>query len=233
MPDALIIAHGAPSDPAPQEATMVLLAAAVAGRLPAGWRVRGATLAAPGAVEAVLAALDRPLILPFFMAEGYFTRTLLPRRLRAAGCGDLTRLPCFGRSPGLPALVARVALAAAAAARLAPQATTLMLAAHGSQVSRASATAARAMAARLSVLAPFERIVPAFVEEHPLIQTVATGLHPAICLPLFALRAGHVATDIPEALDRAGFRGILLPAIGENDAAAALIADALLTNERA
>jgi sirohydrochlorin ferrochelatase len=227
VPDALIIAHGAPSDPAPQEATMAALADAVAAHLPPDWRIRGATLAAPGAVAAALAALDRPLIQPFFMAEGYFTRTLLPRVLRAAGAGDLRQLPAFGHHPGLPALAARQALEAARAARLAPQATALILAAHGSQVSRASATATRAMAAALSRSTPFACIIPAYVEEHPLIQTVAIGLYPALCLPLFALRAGHVAQDIPRALALAGFRGPLLPAIGEDPGVPALIAATL------
>ena len=227
MPDALLIAHGAPSDPAPQEAAMVALARDTGAHLPHGWRVHGATLASPGAVEAALAALDQPAIYPFFMAEGYFTRTLLPRRLRAAGAAGLVQLPCFGAAPGLPALVAQVALGAAAQARLAPQATTLLLAAHGSQVSRASATATRAMATILRRVTPFARIRTAFVEEHPLIRTGAIGLYPAICLPLFALRASHVAGDVPDALAQAGFRGLLLPAIGEHAGVPALIAAAL------
>lgn len=227
MPDALLIAHGAPSDPGPQQAAMAALARAVATHLPNGWRIIGATLAAPGAVEAALTALDHPIIYPFFMAEGHFTRTLLPRRLRAAGAAGLVQLPCFGQSPGLSALVAEAALDAATTARLAPHATTLLLAAHGSKVSRASANATRALAARLAQATPFARIVTAFVEEHPLIRTAAVGLHPAICLPLFALRASHVAGDVPEALAQAGFRGVLLPAIGEHRRVPALVAAAL------
>jgi sirohydrochlorin ferrochelatase len=206
---------------------MAHLAQGVAACLPASWRVAGATLAAPLAVEAALADLHRPLILPFFMAEGHFTRTLLPRRLRAAGAADLRQLPCFGAQPALPALAGQAALDAARAARLAPQATTLLLAAHGSQVSRASARATLAMAARLAVLTPFQRIVTAFVEEHPLIRSAAIGLYPALCLPLFALRATHVAQDVPLALAAAGFRGRLLPAIGEHRQVPALIAAAL------
>ena len=227
MPDALLIAHGAPSDPDPQEAAMAALARETRAHLPDGWRVRGATLAAPGAIEAALAALDHPLIYPFFMAEGHFTRTLLPRRLRAAGAAGLVQLPCFGRSPCLPALVAAAALDAATTARLAPEATILLLAAHGSKVSRASATATRALAAVLARTTRFARIETAFIEEHPLIRTVATGLHPAICLPLFALRASHVAIDLPDALAQAGFRGVRLDAIGEHPQVPALIAAAL------
>ena len=203
---------------------MAALASAVLAHLPQDWRVLGATLAAPGAIEAALNRLDHPLIHPFFMAEGYFTRTLLPRRLGAAA---LMQLPCFGALAGLPALVANAALDAASAARLAPQSTTLLLAAHGSQVSRASAMATRAMATRLTEVTAFHRIVTGFVEEHPLIRSAAIGLYPALCLPLFALRASHVVQDVPEALAQAGFRGPLLPAIGEHPGAPALIAAAL------
>ena len=127
MTEALIVAHGSPADPAPQEAALADLARAVSRLLP-GWRVRGTTLAAPGALEAALAGMAAPLVHPFFMAEGFFTRTLLPRRLAAAGAGHLARLPCFGRAAGLDRLCARVALAAAAD----PRRTTLILAAHGS-----------------------------------------------------------------------------------------------------
>ena len=228
MPDALLIAHGAPSDPDPQEAAMAALARETRAHLPDGWQVRGATLAAPRAIETALALLDHPLIYPFFMAEGHFTRTLLPRRLRAAGAAARVQLPCFGQSPLLPALIAQTALEAATWARLAPQTTTLLLAAHGGQMSRASATATRALSAQLAQTTPFARIVTAFVEEHPLIRTAAIGLHPAICLPLFALRAAHVAGDVPDALAQAGFRGLLLPAIGEHADVPALIAAALL-----
>ncbi len=39
---------------------------------------------------------------------------------------------------------------------------------------------------------------------------------PAICLPLFATRAGHVQFDVPAALTEAGFTGPLLAPIGDD-----------------
>ncbi len=227
MTEALIVAHGSPADPAPQEAAVAALARAVAARLP-GWRIEGATLAAPGALEAAMAGLAAPAVLPFFMAEGWFTRSALPRRLEAAGRAGLRRLPAFGALPGVQALASGAARAGAAAAGIAPARASLILAAHGSRGSRASAEATRAMAAALSAAGPFARVLPAFLEEAPFLADVARAAPgPALCLPLFALRAGHVAADIPAALAAAGFGGPLLAPLGEHPGVPALLAAAL------
>ncbi|MFN3647705.1 MAG: CbiX/SirB N-terminal domain-containing protein [Gemmobacter sp.] len=232
MPAALIVAHGAPADPAPQEAALQALAARVQARLPGGWQVMGATLAMPQALEAALAALPAPLVYPFFMAEGWFTGRELPRRLAAAGAGGLRRLAPFGVDPDLPALVARVARDGAAAAGIDPAGATLLLAAHGSKLSRTSAESTHAMAGRMRRESGFARVAVGFVEEAPFLADAARGLgRAAVCLPFFALRAGHVVGDVPEALAEAGFAGALLPEIGAQDATAALIAAALLRAE--
>lgn len=205
---------------------MMALAVRVALWLP-GWRVRGATLAAPDALEVALARMTAPLIYPFFMAEGWFTRTTLRKRLAAHGAAHLTQLAAFGHDPGLPDLIARTALAACLAQRMECAGATLILAAHGSQVSRASATITERIARVVRATTPFARVVTGYVEEPPYLAKVARLTGPALCLPLFATRAGHVATDVPEALAKAGFAGILLPAIGEHAATAQLIAAAL------
>ena len=94
LPDALIVAHGQPGDPAPQQAITEALAARV--QVP-GIRVRGATLAMSGALDI---ATDATLIYPLFMAQGWFTRTELPRRLALAGASKARILPPFGADPG-------------------------------------------------------------------------------------------------------------------------------------
>lgn len=225
VPAALIVAHGAPSDPAPQQAAVAELAARVAALLP-GWKVAGATLAAPGALEHALRAHPEALIYPFFMAEGWFTRTALPRRLAAAG-RTARQLPAFGTDPALADLVTAAASAGAHDAGWAPQQTTLLLAAHGSPTSPASETATRALAATLTARHDFAAVTAGFLEQPPLLACAARNLGPALCLPLFAQRAGHVARDLPTALAQAGFTGPLLPAIGEHPAVAALIARAI------
>lgn len=222
---ALIVAHGSPADPAPQQAAVAALAARVAALLP-GWQVLGATLAAPGALEQALHAHPPALIYPLFMAEGWFTRTALPRRLAAAGT-TARQLPAFGTDPALADLVAEAALIGARAAGLSLHQTTLLLAAHGSPTSTASETATRALAATLATRHAFAAVTLGFLEQPPFLTDAARNLAPALCLPLFAQRAGHVARDLPAALAEAGFTGPLLPAIGEHPATAALIARAM------
>ena len=96
-----------------------------------GWTIRSATLAKIGSLEAALAALNDPLIYPFFMAEGWFTGRELPRRLAAAGKPDLTRLRPFGSDPALVALIEEVVRDT-----WPPEHPNLLLAAHGSKISR-------------------------------------------------------------------------------------------------
>ncbi len=198
---------------------MRALADSVAALLP-GWRVRGATLAAEGALAAALRGLEAPLAYPFFMAEGWFTSSAVPRALATAGVPARLLRP-FGADPGLPGLVASAALSACTE----PLATTLLLAAHGSRVSPASRLGAEAMAA---ALAPrFAAVHLGLIEEPPFLADVTPFAGAALCLPLFALRAGHVEHDIPRALRTAGFSGQLLAPIGEHAGVPRLIADAL------
>lgn len=215
---AILVAHGSPADPVPQAATMQALAVRVAMWLP-GWQIIGATLAQNGALEAALAKADMPLIYPFFMAEGWFTRTNLPRRLAAAHHADLVQLAPFGTDPALIGLMANAAKAVA-------NSQGLLIAAHGSKVSKTSSDTTYEMVAQLERLG-IGPIKAGFIEEAPFLADVARDMPEATCLPFFALRAGHIVQDIPEALAEAKFRGTLLPPIGEDSATAQLIAAAL------
>ncbi|WP_050520646.1 sirohydrochlorin chelatase [Pseudorhodobacter antarcticus] len=212
---AILVAHGSPGDPVPQEAAMQALAVRV-GMWRPGWRIRGATLAMPGALEAALAAMDAPLIYPFFMAEGWFTKVNLPRRLAAVGCGDVRQLAPFGTDPAL------VDLMVAAAGGAGP----VLIAAHGSKVSATSSRTTYEMVAAM-IARGFGPVRAGFVEEAPFLEDLAREMGGGVCLPFFALRAGHVVGDVPEALEAAGFDGVLCPPIGEDIGVAQLIAAAL------
>lgn len=105
---ALIVAHGQPSDPAPAEEDLRLIGHQVQQLMP-GWKVATATLADPGALGRAIAGCPPTVVVPFFMADGWFTRTELPRRLMLAGVSGPQLLPAFGIWPEVAALARRIA----------------------------------------------------------------------------------------------------------------------------
>ena len=230
---ALIVAHGAPSAPEGPEQVLHGLAAATEALLPGGWAVRGATLAAPGALAAALSDLPetkRLLVYPHFMADGWFSTEELPRRLRDAGAGGLDILPAFGLDPAVLRLCLRRAEEAVLAERYAPGEAVLLLAAHGSPTDPRPAAVARAAARFLAVSSMFREVRTGFVDQAPFLADAARIDGPTLCLPFFASRAGHVAADLPEALAAAKFPGPILPPIGADAEAPGIIAAALTRN---
>lgn len=225
---ALIVAHGQPSDPDPAEADMARLAKSVASYLP-DWQVSAATLAAPDALKIALDTLDNPIIFPFFMADGWFIRTLLPKRLSEAGHEELSVLTPFGLLTKTQVLSLQAARRATAERGWAEADTTLILAAHGSGRSNYPAEAARAIEHTFAAESAFATIRTGFIEEEPSLAQAARGAgEKALCLPLFVARWGHVIGDIPEALETAGFTGHLLDPIGTHPEVPALIAKTIL-----
>ncbi len=227
-PVAVIVAHGQPSAPEPAEAEAAALAARVGAHLP-GWTVRGATLAMPGSLDRAVAGVGAGLrVYPMFMADGWFTATHLPERLRQAGADGPVLLRPFGLDPDVQALAVRLALEAAARAGRAPARTEVLLAAHGSFRSAAPADVARAVAARIARDGGFARVEVAFIDQTPRIATVAAGMaEGTLCLPFFAARGGHVEDDLPQALEEAGFAGQLLDPLGTDPRVPGLIAASL------
>ncbi|MBC2834409.1 sirohydrochlorin chelatase [Paragemmobacter straminiformis] len=246
MPAALIISHGQPSDPAPAEAEIAALAARVQALMP-DWHVASATLATEGALaEAVARAVQvgaasgeaaggeaaageaaGGFAYPLFMADGWFTRDHLPKRLAEAGGGAWQVLDPFGIDDAVQRLTVTLAHEAAAATGVAPADAELLLAAHGSFRSPAPAKVANAMAARIAA-SGFGRVEAAFIDQSPRIAEAAAGFSEgALVLPFFAAKGGHVVDDLPEALHEAGFRGRLLEPVGLDPRVPSLIADAL------
>jgi sirohydrochlorin ferrochelatase len=220
---AVIVAHGSPSDPAPQERAMRALAGQVAGLLP-GWRIHGCTLAAPGRFEAVLEGLDRPMIYPFFMASGWFTETCLVGRI---GSRPAQVLAPFGLEQKLLDLAADSLRDGLAVQGWKARDTTLLIAAHGSAKHPKTAQSALRATEILGRSLGFRDSVPGFIEQRPLLQDRARDLGQAICLCFFALSAGHVQTDVPRALASAGYSGPVLPPFISSAAVPALVAESL------
>jgi sirohydrochlorin ferrochelatase len=226
-PTVVLVAHGQPSDPAPAETDVARLAERVATELP-DWTVRSATLAAPEALAVALEGTEAPVVFPFFMADGWFIRTALPDRLTRAGATDARILQPFGLMPEVHELAAAVAAEAARANGWRSQDCTLILAAHGSGRSPYPAEAAQQTARAIADRVSFAAIRTGFIEEAPYLAEAASGAGPrALCLPLFVARWGHVVDDIPAALSKAAFSGVLLDPIGTLEDVPGLIARAL------
>ena len=217
----LIVSHGSPSDPEPQERFIRRLAERVAART--GLDVRGATLAKAGALEAAVAGLETAWVFPHFMADGWFVSTNLQNRLKQSGLADWTTLTPLGLSEALPDLAARRLEAVLDEQGLSRGETTLVVAAHGSPSNPRPAEVTRAFAAQMQETGLFAETRTGFVDEDPSIEEAATVSGPAIVLPFFAARAGHVLMDMPEALEAARFDGPVLPPIGTWDAIPLLI----------
>lgn len=206
---------------------MATLAERVAAHLPGSVRVKGTTLAAPGAFEAAVAELGDPLIYPFFMADGWFVRKALADRVAPFG---LTVARPFGMDPELERTAAAEIAAVLAQKSWDAAETTLLVAAHGSAVSQRNHDRTRDFAASTCALAGMRRVICGFVEQEPALEQAATGLDKAICLPFFALRAGHYLDDIPHALASAGFAGPVMPPLIEWVGTARLIAASVVPN---
>ncbi len=185
-------------------------------------RIIGATLAKQGALSAALEGLDSPMIYPFFMAQGWFSKRELPRRIRELGI-EARHLEPFGVDPNLPSLIAGIV-------RETGSAEPVILVAHGSKVARRSRDSVHGMADHLRALTDMPDIHIALIEEPPYLRDVSRAVKTGICLPFFALRAGHVVDDIPEALKEAQYQGLLLPEIGAHPKVPALISAAIARN---
>jgi sirohydrochlorin ferrochelatase len=221
-PPVVILAHGQPSDPARAAAELAGFAACVAGHLP-DRRVMAATLAQAGALaEAVAGAGPQAEVFPLFMAGGWFTRILIPKRLAEAGAVGWRVLEPFGCDPALHDLAATIV-----AETLPNPDAQVLLAAHGSSKSPAPAHIAHRVAEVIRARTGLCRVEAAFIEQSPTLASVQGYDETSLCLPFFAAAGGHVSDDIPAALSRAGFRGKILPPLGLDPRAPGLVAAAI------
>lgn len=223
MQPVIIVAHGQPSDPAPAAADLAGFAALVAAHLPGRW-VGSATLAEPEALtQAIAQAGPGGVVFPMFMAGGWFTRTHLPAKLRAAGGLDWQVLEPFGCNPALHDLAVQVvgqALVGQADAQV-------LIAAHGSFKTSVPSDIACHIAAKLKSALGLARCEAAFIDQAPQLSQVQGFGAEAICLPFFAAQGGHVTDDIPAALATAGFQGRTLPPLGLHSKVPELVAEAI------
>ena len=229
---ALIVAHGSPSAPDGPETAVRALAAQTSLRLP-GWTVRGATLAAEGALETALDEIpsSRLLIYPFFMSDGWFVRNELPRRLRRHRENSWEILAPFGHDRAIPALCLRAVQTVTKSTGIPLPETTVLLAAHGSRSAPQPRAVAERTARILAASEVFGEVRVGFLEEAPAVSVAARLPAPSVCLPLFTGRAGHVEIDLPRELNEASWSGTVLEPVGTWPEIPDLVATALLRSQ--
>ena len=213
--NALLVAHGQPSDPRPAGAALEALATRVAARLP-GWSVGAATLAEEGAISRAVGGRAEGVVFPMFMAGGWFTRVQIPKRMAEAGAAGWTVLEPFGCDPAVHDLC--VTLVRETGEREA------ILAAHGSFKASAPSDIAFHVAERIATETGAE-VAAGFIDQVPQLSSL-TG-RAGVCLPFFAAEGGHVSDDIPAALEEAGFAGRILPPVGLDARVPGIIAAAI------
>jgi sirohydrochlorin ferrochelatase len=142
------------------------------------------------------------VVLPFFMAGGYFAETVLERRIREAGHeGRVRLLRPLGLDPGLPGLIAGAAMARAAAAGLDAKRSSLLLVGHGSEIGPASRLSTEAAAFAIRRRDLFAEVTAAFIEEAPLVAEALAGLRqPTVVFGFLSGDGLHAGEDIPAAI---------------------------------
>ncbi len=150
-------------------------------------------------------------VVPNFISEGYFTRTVIPREL------DLDRLPdgspapvtyrpdgqawkyCepSGNHPSMTELLLERAQEVAPDAP--PEETTLLIVGHGTSLNDNSAVAAKQQAERIRGMGRFAAVLNAYMEEPPLISdwAVLTETPHVVVVPFFISDGLHSYQDIP------------------------------------
>jgi len=142
-------------------------------------------------------------VVPNFISEGYFTRTVIPRELELQGpvtqIGSRTIKYCepVGNHPRMTDLLLRRAADVAPAAR--PAETTLFIVGHGTDLNDNSAAAAKREVERIRATGKYAEVFNAYMEEEPLISRwhEIASQPDVVVVPFFIADGLHSYQDIP------------------------------------
>ena len=149
-------------------------------------------------------------VVPNFISEGYFTRTVIPRELELTG--PVTRRDgrtikyCepVGNHPRMTELLLH--RAAEIAPGVAPGATSLFIVGHGTDLNDNSAAAAKREVQRIAERGLYAQVLNAYMEEEPLISKwdEYASQPNVVVVPFFIADGLHSYEDIPVLLGIAG-----------------------------
>ena len=148
-------------------------------------------------------------VLPVFLAEGYFSRTVVPRELglrygvNLVGGHHVHLLPPLATAATLAEIVVERAREATPPG-VTPSDAALVVLGHGTPRDPGSASAVLRVCAELEVAGGFARVAPAFIDQDPLLEGVLARLsEPVVLVAPFLVAAGyHGGTTVPQELGR-------------------------------
>jgi len=158
----------------------------------------------PSFREALRMVASREIyVVPNFISEGYFTRTVIPREMGLAGRVTVrdgrTIRYCkpAGKHPRMTELL--LGEARSAAPDVPPAQTSLLIVGHGTGLDANSAEAARFYAGKIAEAGCYAEVAAAFMEEPPLIAEwdKFTSQPNVVVVPFFISDGQHSRQDIP------------------------------------
>lgn len=146
---------------------------------------------------------DDVYVVPDFISEGYFTRTVIPRELGLTGpvtqVGSRVIKYCapVGSHPHMTEVLLK--RARETAADVPPAETSLVIVGHGTALNDNSAVAAKEQVARIGALGLYGEVLAAYMEEPPLIAEwdQLTRCPNVLVVPFFIADGLHSYQDIP------------------------------------
>jgi sirohydrochlorin cobaltochelatase len=159
-------------------------------------------------------AIPTVYVVPNFISEGYFTRTVIPRELELSGPetarpnGQLWKYcePVGNHESMTQHLLAR---AREIAPSVVEREATLLIVAHGTSLNDNSAVAAKEQAQKIRALDRYATVLNVYMEEPPLVSDWAnlTKTRDVVVVPFFISDGLHSYEDIPALLGIDGRTG--------------------------
>jgi len=152
-------------------------------------------------------AIHDVYVVPNFISEGYFTRTVIPRELELTGreteraSGQIWKYcePVGNHESMTEHLLER---AQAVAPDVAETETSLLIVGHGTSLNDNSAVAAKQQAEKIRALGRYAEVLNVYMEEPPLVSDWAalTKTRNVVVVPFFISDGLHSYEDIPALL---------------------------------
>jgi sirohydrochlorin cobaltochelatase len=152
-------------------------------------------------------AIREVYVVPNFISEGYFTRTVIPRELELTGAeterssGQVWNYcePVGNHESMTGHLLER---AREIAPGIAEKETTLLIVAHGTSLNDNSAVAAKEQAEKIQALGRYAAVLNVYMEEPPLVSDWVnlTKTQNVVVVPFFISDGLHSYEDIPTLL---------------------------------